>query len=510
MTDTVTQPTLDVRDLPIDDVLPNEANIRSDLGDLGDLVDSIRSIGVLEPCIVHPNDTGTWTLIAGHRRRAAAVDAGLEQLPCVVRSEPDEVTLAEMMLAENTHRAALDPIDEAQALLRIKASGKYKRLDDIAQRVHRSKEWVAGRLKLLTLPEDVWPAVRTGTLGVTDAVAIAGLDVDDDAKATLAGRDPGVRANEIRRCAAEAAGAERLAELEAEYGPLRPIGQLHQIRQDHPWGVVRLGDGPGELNVPVGLHRHCDGHLALRTNVTGPDVTASAWCTRPLEHLTAGDFTGPAAKTKVPAKAQPVAGFEWGWEQKSAHIDHCPRHQVLDLPWDQVAVCTDPTLHTNETRKGYLAPNAMVDAARAARGPRRPGDPLADDPQWQPSEDARRLLTERIADNLEVYRAAVGDPAVLDMVCIDWCPPDLLADHIVDVVDGWLSAVARAPGDWTPIDPTSGRANDQPSIAALEFAFQACIDVGDPPPTLDQIRTRIDVITRGEHHTDTPEDTTDA
>ena len=68
----------------------NPRNPRTDLGDLAELIASIAGSGVLEPLIVTPNDADTpaaYVLLFGHRRRAAAIAAGLATVPCDVRPE---------------------------------------------------------------------------------------------------------------------------------------------------------------------------------------------------------------------------------------------------------------------------------------------------------------------------------------------------------------------------------------------------------------------------------------
>jgi ParB family chromosome partitioning protein len=95
-------------------------NIRDDLGDLSGLSDSIAAQGVLEALTVIPHAAADGTpghqLVAGHRRAAAAILAGLTAVPCVLRpdlaldgADADGDRSAQAghvgaMLAENLHR----------------------------------------------------------------------------------------------------------------------------------------------------------------------------------------------------------------------------------------------------------------------------------------------------------------------------------------------------------------------------------------------------------------------
>ena len=72
--------------LNLADLAPHPDNPRSSLGDLTELVRSIRSHGILEPLVVLPaDDDGVYRIIAGHRRHAAGIKAGVTDVPAVVR-----------------------------------------------------------------------------------------------------------------------------------------------------------------------------------------------------------------------------------------------------------------------------------------------------------------------------------------------------------------------------------------------------------------------------------------
>lgn len=477
------QPTLDQLMVDLARIHPNPDNVRHDLGDLDDLVDSIRSVGVIEPVILceHPDIAGEWLTLAGHRRCAAGRLAGLDQVPAVVKDRPDDVTMIEVMLAENTHREGLDPIDEATALARIQASGKYSRLDQIAQRVHRSKEWVAGRLALLQLPESSWDDIRSGTVTLADAAAVASVKVGPEAKDVLLRH----AANGNRRAIAEAIEEqrriERDRELEREYGPLILPLEWHHVKAEHPWGVVELGDEPGQLNIPPGLHRSCDGHVAVRT----PGGDARAWCTTPRSH--SADFPADLDWPAVPTKAKPLAELGLSWMAREGHREHCPHHRVLDFPWATVEVCTDPTIHTNPARKGHVSDEELADARRADRGDQRPPT-VAGRPRWDLDDAARTILQTRLTEAL----AGVPDEVlqVLHRLILDGTTHDNLFDAILDALCWDLREISAAPSDLEEWDVHTA--------AGIRWAFQATVDAGSAPETLEQIRTRLDVLTRGD------------
>jgi ParB family chromosome partitioning protein len=75
---------------------------------LDELVASVREHGVLEPLLVRKAEDG-YELIAGERRWRAAQEAGLKQVPVVVRDATDLEAL-EIGLIENLQRADLNVV----------------------------------------------------------------------------------------------------------------------------------------------------------------------------------------------------------------------------------------------------------------------------------------------------------------------------------------------------------------------------------------------------------------
>lgn len=156
--------------LHVDKIQPNPANVREALGDLRELAASIRAHGILQPLIVqpHPRKNGTFQLLAGHRRLEAAIQAGLETVPVVIRHGVDEATALELMLVENCQRADLNPMDRAEALGALIRRGYSQ--TRIAERTGMSLSWVNYNLSLLDLDKASRERVRRGELGSTAAV----------------------------------------------------------------------------------------------------------------------------------------------------------------------------------------------------------------------------------------------------------------------------------------------------------------------------------------------------
>jgi ParB family chromosome partitioning protein len=168
------------------------------------LVESIKQHGILSPLLVRPKGEDLYELVAGERRCRAAKDAGLDEVPVVVRELTDEDAL-QVALLENLQREDLNPLEETEgilqllalklnqtsesaiALLNTAAHPERKSVDNV---IH-SPEWQTvidvftsvgkftpesfrtNRLPLLNLPDDIKEALRSGRLSYTKARAIA-------------------------------------------------------------------------------------------------------------------------------------------------------------------------------------------------------------------------------------------------------------------------------------------------------------------------------------------------
>jgi ParB family chromosome partitioning protein len=168
----MTEPTA-VQMIPVEDISPSPLNPRSDLGELAELAASITSLGIIQPLTVRPTEDGRYLLVAGERRYAAALAAGLTQVPAIVR-EMDNREALEIALVENCQRRDLNPTDEAKAY-RALIDGHGYTQRSLAKQIGRSQSHIAKRLALLELPEDVRSEVDSGGITLPDAGELARL-----------------------------------------------------------------------------------------------------------------------------------------------------------------------------------------------------------------------------------------------------------------------------------------------------------------------------------------------
>src|SRR6195256_80012 len=124
------------RRIPIDQIDPNPHQPRQVMGDLSELIASIGEKGILEPLVVRPRGE-RFQIVAGERRYQAAVQAGLRDLPVVVR-DVDDTEVIELALVENLQRQDLTPFEEAEALHGLAENCGYTH-EDLARRLGKSR-----------------------------------------------------------------------------------------------------------------------------------------------------------------------------------------------------------------------------------------------------------------------------------------------------------------------------------------------------------------------------------
>lgn len=168
--------------LPIAVIKPDPDQPRKHFAEdeLTELAASIKVRGLLQPILVRPNPErkSEYMIIAGERRWRAAAKAEVHEIPVIIR-ESDEGETAELALIENIQRTDLNPIEEADAYLRMKEAHGRKP-QEIAAAVGKSRSHVANMLRLTALPQDVRAQVIEGALSMGHARAL--LAADDPAK----------------------------------------------------------------------------------------------------------------------------------------------------------------------------------------------------------------------------------------------------------------------------------------------------------------------------------------
>jgi ParB family chromosome partitioning protein len=169
-------PSSGVTQIPIENIAPNPHQPRSriDSGELEELAASIREHGVIQPLILtESSQPERYTLIAGERRLVAARQAGLRQVPAIIR-EASEQQLVELALVENVQRTDLNPLEAAEAYRQLSEDFGLSH-EEIATRVGKSRTAITNTLRLLNLPESIQKSLVGGEISEGHARALLSL-----------------------------------------------------------------------------------------------------------------------------------------------------------------------------------------------------------------------------------------------------------------------------------------------------------------------------------------------
>lgn len=150
-----------IQNINIDMLFPHPNNPRKDLGDLTELTESIKANGIFQNLTVVPYYSqiknrvieGTYTVIIGHRRLAAAKLAGLTEVPCAIVEMSEKDQLATMLL-ENMQRSDLTVYEQAQGFQLMLDLGEN--VESIAEKTGFSKSTINRRVKLLDLDKELF------------------------------------------------------------------------------------------------------------------------------------------------------------------------------------------------------------------------------------------------------------------------------------------------------------------------------------------------------------------
>jgi len=160
------QPSSAEKYLPTSQIIRNPQNPRRHFApeDIAELAQSIAEHGVVQPLLVRPSPAqdGCYELIAGERRWRAAQEAGLAEVPVLLR-DVDDRTALELAIIENVQRADLNPVEEAEGYNRLIEEYGYLQAD-LAKIIGKSRSHVTNMLRLLKLPPEVLELLSSGRL----------------------------------------------------------------------------------------------------------------------------------------------------------------------------------------------------------------------------------------------------------------------------------------------------------------------------------------------------------
>ena len=176
----------------IDDFPDHPFQVRNDEA-MQSMVESVKAVGIQTPAIARQKEDGRYELISGHRRKMAAVQAGLDTMPVIVRSmNRDEAIIA--MVDANLQREVILPSEKALSYkmkleamkrqgqrtdltsspLAMKLKGKQS-LAIVGEAVGDGKDTVYRYIRLTELAPPLLQMVDDGKIAMRPAVELSHL-----------------------------------------------------------------------------------------------------------------------------------------------------------------------------------------------------------------------------------------------------------------------------------------------------------------------------------------------
>lgn len=182
--------------LPLADLYPfpdHPFQVRDD-EEMRETIQSVKEYGVIVPAIVRPREEGGYEIVAGHRRKYACEQAGLDTMPVLIRNlDRDAATI--IMVDSNLQRENILPSERAKAykmkleaikrqgarndLTSPKISAKLRSDDEIGQQMGVSGDTVRNYISLTNLVPELMQMVDEKKIALSPAYQIAALKPEE-------------------------------------------------------------------------------------------------------------------------------------------------------------------------------------------------------------------------------------------------------------------------------------------------------------------------------------------
>lgn len=139
---------------------------------LSDLAISIQTHGVLQPIVLRQTVQGYY-IVVGERRFRASQLAGLTEIPAIIKELSDS-DMMELAIIENLQREDLNAIEEAESYQRLMNDLGLTQ-QKVAERLGKSRPYIANMLRLLNLPKDISNQVKEGALSSAHGRTLLGI-----------------------------------------------------------------------------------------------------------------------------------------------------------------------------------------------------------------------------------------------------------------------------------------------------------------------------------------------
>ncbi|CAI3469524.1 ParB/RepB/Spo0J family partition protein [Enterococcus cecorum] len=213
----------EVLDLPLNELRPNPYQPRKtfDEQSLKELANSIERSGVFQPIIVRRSQIKGYEIIAGERRFRASKLSGKTNIPAIIR-DFDEEMMMQIAVLENLQREDLNPLEEAEAYDMLMKNLKLTQAQ-VAERLGKSRPYIANYLRLLSLPKLVKEMVQEERLSMGQARTLLGL------------KDKSNLLKLANRCVKENLTVRQLEKLVSEMNEAKEKKKIPRLMKEKPY-----------------------------------------------------------------------------------------------------------------------------------------------------------------------------------------------------------------------------------------------------------------------------------
>jgi len=253
-----------LRQLPVEFLQRGKYQPRRDINAeaLEELASSIRAQGVMQPLVVRNIGQDQYEIIAGERRWRAAQQAGLDNVPVIIRDVSDEAAIA-MALIENIQREDLNAMEECLALLRLQQEFQLTQ-QQVADAVGKSRSAVTNLMRLASLENEVQKLLERGDLELGHAKCLLALEgaVQVNAARTVVGDSLTVRQTEVLVKKLQLGTSSKSAALAPSTPDIKRLEDEISEKIGVPVSIQHTAKGAGKLVFKYNSVDELDGILA--------------------------------------------------------------------------------------------------------------------------------------------------------------------------------------------------------------------------------------------------------
>ena len=233
-----------IREIELKKIRPNKLNPRLEVNieRLNELAESIREVGLLEPIIVRPVDSG-FEVVVGERRYRASQQAGFEKVLAIVREYSDD-EVVQLNLIENVQREELSAIEKGKVCkyLLENCAEKYPSQNAIAEKIGVSSDAVSLWLRSAeVVPEEVQTLVAPST--ISGDIPEGKIDYATALKVGRQVKEPERQVEVIRKLAEKHLPTKERMQIiqKAAREPERPIEEVIKEVAEAPYELQFMG-----------------------------------------------------------------------------------------------------------------------------------------------------------------------------------------------------------------------------------------------------------------------------